>query len=324
MTITLCLTIPGVPEASIQAGLQAAADHFNAVGVHPVTAENAVRMLDGLDLEKLADDEWAKDELDAAQAWNDAEISAFVAALGVGSDIPKGSKLTVVHPPFSEKRKSLVDFVISVAGASQEELRRGVEAALEVFVREGISPEQAADGQWAVESWDDAGFPDDEAPSEELEHGCSVWNEASAAAFQAVFPDWRETKRSGGANLALLLEPEIQLATRSRALAMMRELVDRTVPEDSNLFGLACAVASSIENGFRQQELAKSVTAPYNALYGPALNDPEKVDAAVRGVFAAIDALEAATSDSPDQLPVMSSAHLFEGKETRPWTGVKD
>ncbi|MFI0847502.1 hypothetical protein [Mesorhizobium sp. IMUNJ 23232] len=67
MKITLGLTIPGVTEERIQAGLHAAADHFNAVGVHPVMAENAVRMLDGLDLDKLALDGDAQEEMDAAQ-----------------------------------------------------------------------------------------------------------------------------------------------------------------------------------------------------------------------------------------------------------------
>jgi hypothetical protein len=79
---------------------------------------------------------------------------------------------------------------LEIKGASPEEQQRGVEAAKVVFAAAGISAEQAADGMDALEGWDDASFPDDEAPTEDEDAAASIWMDANKAAIAACCADW--------------------------------------------------------------------------------------------------------------------------------------
>lgn len=56
---------------------------------------------------------------------------------------------------------------LDIEGASREEQQRGITAAEAVIAAAGISAEEAADGMFALEGWDDAGFSDDAEPSKD-------------------------------------------------------------------------------------------------------------------------------------------------------------
>ena len=61
-----------------------------------------------------------------------------------------------------------MDIRINVEGTSPEEIERGLAAARAVFEEAGVTAERAAEASFAVEGWDEAGFPaDDRYPDEE-------------------------------------------------------------------------------------------------------------------------------------------------------------
>ena len=96
-----------------------------------------------------------------------------------------------------------MDIRLNVDGASTKEIERGLAAAWAVFNKAGITPEQAADAVFSVEGWDDAGFPDDDSPSDFDFKYCNVWREADEAAAAAVCRDWPVTRRVLSADLEL-------------------------------------------------------------------------------------------------------------------------
>ena len=79
---------------------------------------------------------------------------------------------------------------LEIEGASPDEQQRGIEAAKSVFAAAGISAEQAADGMFALEGWDDSSFPDDEAPTEDEDAASAIWMDANKAAIAACCADW--------------------------------------------------------------------------------------------------------------------------------------
>lgn len=79
---------------------------------------------------------------------------------------------------------------LSIKGALPDEKQRGIEAAQAVFAAAGISPEQAADGMFALEGWDDASFSADEEPTEDEDNAASVWMDANKAAIAACCANW--------------------------------------------------------------------------------------------------------------------------------------
>ncbi|ESX10461.1 hypothetical protein NKH34_13395 [Mesorhizobium sp. M1148] len=79
---------------------------------------------------------------------------------------------------------------LEIKGALPEEKQRGIEAAKAVFAAAGISPEQAADGMFALEGWDDASFSADEEPNDDDDNAASVWMDANKAAIAACCADW--------------------------------------------------------------------------------------------------------------------------------------
>lgn len=79
--------------------------------------------------------------------------------------------------------------------ASPEELARGIAAAEAVFAAAGISAEEAANGMFALEGWDDQSFPEDEEPTEDDDRAAAVWMDANKAALKACCTDWPEVPR---------------------------------------------------------------------------------------------------------------------------------
>jgi hypothetical protein len=79
---------------------------------------------------------------------------------------------------------------LAIKGASPEDIQRGIEAAEQVFASAGISAEQAADGMFALEGWDDASFPDDGKPTEDDDNAAAVWMAANKAAISACCSGW--------------------------------------------------------------------------------------------------------------------------------------
>ena len=109
---------------------------------------------------------------------------------------------------------------ISVPGASSEEIERGLAAARAVFEEAGISAERAAEASFAIEGWDEAGFPDDDSyPDDEDFAFAHVWGEADEAAAAACCQDWPEEKRVRTADLELD-DPEAD-ARRAKMMAEM-------------------------------------------------------------------------------------------------------
>ena len=100
MTVTLELTMPGVPDARAGVGLKAAFDHFAKVGVHPEDAAAARFTRDGIDMG--ADLEFTEADAAICHVWDEAENAAFRAVVGEHADIPSGSYLRLVAPPGEE------------------------------------------------------------------------------------------------------------------------------------------------------------------------------------------------------------------------------
>ena len=78
---------------------------------------------------------------------------------------------------------------ITVEGATKEEVRRGLNAALAVFDKANMHPLTAAEGRFALEGWDIQGFPED-GFSDEESAAASVWMEAEQAAIDACCANW--------------------------------------------------------------------------------------------------------------------------------------
>ncbi|HMM87060.1 hypothetical protein [Azohydromonas sp.] len=76
------------------------------------------------------------------------------------------------------------------SGASDDEIRRGVDAALEVFARWGLTPEHCARQMQALAEGDAYG-----------ERGIAAWREAEAAALAACCAGW--VRIPAGAHLEL-------------------------------------------------------------------------------------------------------------------------
>lgn len=79
--------------------------------------------------------------------------------------------------------------------ASPEEKARGIAAAEAVFEEAGISAEEAANGMFALEGWDDQSFSDDAEPTESDDAAAAVWMEANKAALKACCVGWPEVPR---------------------------------------------------------------------------------------------------------------------------------
>jgi hypothetical protein len=99
---------------------------------------------------------------------------------------------------------------LKVEGASPEDLQRGIDAAWAVFTKHDMDPITAADGMFALEGWDDAGFPDDGDASmtEEEGHAADVWMEAGREAVKACCASWDEPQHAFTDSLEVVLSEE--------------------------------------------------------------------------------------------------------------------
>ena len=66
---------------------------------------------------------------------------------------------------------------------------RGIAAALEVFQRAGVTPQEAAAGAGKRQHWDVRGFDPELEPTAEEHEAAAAWDDAEAAAFAAAFGD---------------------------------------------------------------------------------------------------------------------------------------
>ncbi|CAH1661560.1 conserved hypothetical protein [Hyphomicrobiales bacterium] len=95
-----------------------------------------------------------------------------------------------------------LEFTFDVPGATEEEVTRGFNAAVEVFLKHKVSPLASLDGLFARDGWSDSGglIPFDE----EDERAIEVWQEADRAAVDAICANWpadRERPASSGMNI---------------------------------------------------------------------------------------------------------------------------
>jgi hypothetical protein len=92
---------------------------------------------------------------------------------------------------------------IDVPCASENEVKRAIEAAWAVFKKNGTTPEEAAGARFAFEVWDVNGFDEALAPTKRQGEIVDVWDRADEAAACACH------LKGASANLQLWSE-EIQ------------------------------------------------------------------------------------------------------------------
>lgn len=91
---------------------------------------------------------------------------------------------------------------ITIAGATPEEIARGLTAAQAVFDRAGVTPLRAAEARFNLEGWDIAGF--DGAISQDDLDLAGLWDEADQAALGACCAGWDEARKPETAQLELV------------------------------------------------------------------------------------------------------------------------
>ena len=193
-----------------------------------------------------------------------------------------------------------MDILMDARGATPEEKQRGLAAARAVLERIGIDAQEAAEGSYAVEGWDDMGFPPDQEPSEEEYVAAEAWWAASNAAIEACCQGWPDEKRSRVNGLQLLDDPETQLADRATALAQMRAIVQAEDGKgefhDDRPFRLALAATAEMANGSEARKLINAVTIAHTSLALAGFTPDEPIEPKRQAVFDAIDALEAGSA----------------------------
>lgn len=112
--------------------------------------------------------------------------------------------------------------LLTVEGATEEELKRGAEAALAVFDDTGIDPVTAFEGMSALEGWDIKGFPAGGLSDEESK-AASVWLDARQAAIEATCAEWPEDRRRNANGVLELLAPDQEERAAERG-EFMRKL----------------------------------------------------------------------------------------------------
>ncbi len=193
-----------------------------------------------------------------------------------------------------------MNIMMDARGATPEEKLRGLDAARAVFDRAGITAEKAAEGSFAIEGWDDKGFPPDQEPSEGEFAAADVWWAASKAAIEACCHGWPDERRSEVSGLQLLDDPETQLADRDTALARMRDIIQAEDGQgeftDNRVFFLALAATAEMPDGSRAQQLVSAVTVAYSSLALAGFTPDEPIEPKRQAVLDAIAALEAGST----------------------------
>jgi len=189
-----------------------------------------------------------------------------------------------------------MDILMDARGATPEEKQRGLAAARAVLGRIGITAERAAEGSFTVEGWDDAGFPPDQEPTEEVYVAAEAWWAADNAAIEACCEGWPDEKRYGVNGLGLIHDPETQLADRGTALARMRFIVAEEDGQqefhDNRPFLLALAATAEMADGSKARELVDAVTIAYSSLALAGFEPNEPIEPKRLAVLDAVDALE--------------------------------
>jgi hypothetical protein len=193
-----------------------------------------------------------------------------------------------------------MDIMMDARGATPEEKQRGVAAATAVLDRAGMTAEDAASGSFAVERWDDMGFPPDQEPSEDEYAAAEVWWAASNAAIKACCEGWPDEKRGQVFGLQLLHDPQTELGDRETALARMREIVRAEDGQgeftDNRVFFLALAATAEVPDSSKAQQLVSAVTVAYSSLSLAGFHPDEPVEPKRQAVLDAIEALEAGSA----------------------------
>lgn len=189
---------------------------------------------------------------------------------------------------------------MNARGATHEEKQRGLAAAREVIERSGLTAEEAAEGSFAVEGWDDMGFPPDQEPSEDEYVAADVWWAASNAAIKACCEGWPDEKRSQVHGLQLLHDPETQLVDRSTALARLRAIIQAEDGKnefyDERIAMLAHAATDDMTDGSLAGDLVTAVTVAYTPLACAQFTPDEPIEPKRQAVLDAVDALEAGSA----------------------------
>lgn len=191
---------------------------------------------------------------------------------------------------------------ISIPKATPDELQRGLDAAIAVFRRAGVDPQDAADGVSIREGWDIAGFSEQFDISDQEMEAAAIWDAADTAAVDAACAGWDEEGRQHpeSAHLQLITSPATQLVDRDTALVMLRSRVrDAAVQReflDSAVADLAWVVAADFEDQWRARELVNAVTIAFTALELSGFSPGEPIEPKRQAVLTAIDALGQATN----------------------------
>lgn len=191
-----------------------------------------------------------------------------------------------------------MDLVLSVPGASPEEIARGIAAAEAALERAGFTAEEAADGAFALEGWDINGFPED-GLDDRAGDAAHAWGEANAAALEACCAGWPEERKPIDVDLELLIDPETQLVDRVTALAMLREDLERDGKDTHSGRDaiLAWRVAADVGDRFKMRELIGDLTVAFSILSLSHRHPDELIEPKRQAVRKAINALEAATEN---------------------------
>ena len=193
-----------------------------------------------------------------------------------------------------------MDILMDARGATPEEKQRGLAAARAVIERSGLTAEEAAEGSFAVEGWDDMGFPPDQEPSEDEYAAADVWWAASNAAIEACCDGWSDEKRSQVHGLQLLHDPETQLVDRVTALARLRAIIQaedgKNEFHDERIGLLAYAATDDIADGSAARDFVTAVTVAYTQLACAQFTPDEPIEPKRQAVLDAIDALEAGSA----------------------------
>ncbi|MGX8010105.1 hypothetical protein ACVDG8_014630 [Mesorhizobium sp. ORM8.1] len=193
-----------------------------------------------------------------------------------------------------------MNILMNARGANPEEKQRGIDAARAVLERIGMIAEDAACGSFAVERWDDMGFPPDQEPSEDEYVAAEAWWEASNAAIKACCEGWPDEKRRQVHGLQLLSDPETQLVDRVTALAQLRAIIKaedgKNEFHDMRIGELACTATDAMADGDLARNLVMAVTVAYTPLACAQFTPDEPIEPKRQAVLDAIDALEAGSA----------------------------
>jgi hypothetical protein len=193
-----------------------------------------------------------------------------------------------------------MDIIMDARGATPQEKQRGLEAAQAVLDREGMTADEAASGSFAVEGWDEMGFPPGRKPSEEEYAAAEVWWAASRAAIEACCAGWPGVKRRQVFGLQLVDDPESQLADPATALARLRAIIQaeegNNEYRDNRVFLLALAATADMADATLAHDLVSAVTVAYTPLSLASLTPDEPIEPKRKTVLDAIDALESGSA----------------------------